>query len=66
MKPWRPLDEMDHDEIRRYSHELLKRWQVSPFDDEELQAYLREAAERMDKLGMDVPRGKVNDADREE
>ena len=65
MKPWRPLDEMDHDEIRRYSHELLRRWQFTNAGDEELNAYLREAAERMERLGLDPVR-QVPHADRQE
>lgn len=65
MKPWRPLEEMDHDEIKRYSRELLERWQFSAIDDEELRAYMREAAARMETLGVDAIRG-VPRADRQE
>lgn len=62
MKPWRPLDEMEHDELRRYSQELLRRWSISPFEDQgELQAYMTETAARMEKLGAGALEGIPND-----
>jgi len=56
---------MEPDEIRRYSRELLRQWEVSPIDNAELLAYMREAADRMDKLGLDYFKRRVH-ADREE
>lgn len=65
MKPWRPVEEMQHDEIKRYANELMREWAVSPSYSEELQAYLREAADRMEKLGLEIPRRGAH-ADRQE
>lgn len=59
MKPWRPLEEMDHDELRRYTHELLQRWQMAPPNQRELSSYIEAAAVHMEKLGLDSPRGRL-------
>ncbi len=52
MKPWRPVEEMDHDEIRRYAKDLLQKWGSSVVVDEEIKAYIDEAAARMEQLGL--------------
>lgn len=53
-KPWTPIDQMDPDELRRYSHFLIDVWVSSPPDGDlsEVYAQLGNVERRMKALGL--------------
>lgn len=58
IEPWQPIEEMDHDALRRYSHELLAAWanQGAPLPAEKQVALIDrvEMVEcQMKKLGLE-------------
>lgn len=55
VKPWKAIDEMDHDELRRYARFLVQAWVDTPPDGDlsELMQHLTRVGERMEEVGMD-------------
>lgn len=54
MRPWKPIEEMTHDELRRYGQWLIGAW--AEVDDRSTMLQIREqvyvAGKRMEELGI--------------